>query len=279
MKIGYCVAPMPFMASYRMRVAIPAPHLGVPYEIGNTADVSFFYKHADGDVEIAQSARPYVYDVVNDHFKGRHGKHYREMIAGAGAVTCSSEWMRTRILDMTGKAAHVIDDPYENAEAKADIPGDEVLWFGHAANMASLVPYVDTPNLIVVSNIPDVIQWSPDSERRALDRCGVVLLTGNNPGASTNRVVKALRAGRFVVTPGGVESWDAFAPYIWLGDVAEGVRWALNNREAVCQKIEDGQAYLRARKSPKTIATQWMEVFGSIWPQGISGRPDGSASI
>lgn len=276
MKIGYCVTAAPSLASYRLRVAIPALHLGCAYEIGNFGDVTFFYKHNEGDVELAQSCGPFVYDVVNDHFANRNGGHYREMIRLATAVTCSSDWMRSRILDVTGKAATVIDDPYENDEQTPAMPaGDEVLWFGHRANIPSLVPYVGIDKLIVCSNIPDVIWWTPDSERRALERCGVVLLTSNNPGASTNRVVKALRAGRFVVTPGGVPSWDEFAPFLWIGDPAEGVRWAREHREAACQKIADGQAYLRARNSPEQIAAQWMEVFASILPPGISASRAG----
>jgi hypothetical protein len=92
----------------------------------------------------------------------------------------------------------------------------------------------------------------------------VVLMVGNNPGASSNRVVKALRAGRFVVTPGGVDSWDAFRDYIWIGDVREGIDYALNNREEVCNKIEAAQAMIRDKFSPQTIGRQWADLFSSI---------------
>jgi hypothetical protein len=279
-KVGYCIGIAPHIASYRLRAAIPAPHLGCEYELGNFGDVTFFYKHAEGDLELAESCGPFVYDVVNDHFANRNGGHYRSMIALATAVTCGSDWMRQRILDVTGRAATVIDDPYENDEQEPAMPaGDEVLWFGHRANISSLVPYVSVDKLIVCSNIPDVIWWTPDSERRALDRCGTVLLTSSSPGASTNRVVKALRAGRFVVTPGGVPAWDAFAPFIWIGDVAEGVEWARTHREEACQKVRSGQEYARARNSPAQIARQWMAVFGSISPPGTSGNRDGSPLI
>ena len=280
MKVGYCVAVEPHIASYRFRVAIPAPLLGCEYVLSNFGDVTFFYKHAEGNIELAKSCPRVVYDVTNDHFSRAKGGHYREMIALATAVTCSSEWMRRRILEVTGKAAAVIDDPWETPELKPEMPeGDEVLWFGHRANLPSLRPYADIDKLIVCSNVTDVIWWTQDSERRALDRCGTVLLTSSSPGASTNRVVKALRAGRFVVTPGGVESWDAFAPFIWIGDVAEGVEWARAHREEACQKIEAGQAYLREKTSPKAIAKTWMEVFASILGPDTSDKQAGSPSI
>ncbi len=264
MRVGYCVGVAPQLASYRLRVEIPSKYLGCEYVIGNFGDVTFFYKHAESDVELAESCGPVVYDVVNDHFKGRNGEHYKAMISLAAKVTCSSEWMRERILQETSRDAIVIDDPYENDEQEAGFGGDEVLWFGHRANLPSLVPYATLDKLLVVSNIPDVIQWSRDSERRALERCDVVLLTASNPGASTNRVVKALRAGRFVVTPGGVPAWDELAPYIWIGDVQEGIRWAQANREEACNKIRRGQQFVKEKNSPEQIAAQWMGVFGSI---------------
>ena len=278
MKVGYCVRVATNLASYRLRVAIPSQHLGCGHVIGNFGDVTFFYKHDYSDRELAESCGNVVYDVVNDHFSGRNGEHYRAMIGLASQVTCASEWMRDRIMQETGRDAIVIDDPYENEESEPGFGGDEVLWFGHRANLRSLVPYADIEKLIVVSNIPDVIQWSTDSERRALERCGVVLLTSDSPSASTNRIVKALRAGRFVVTPGGVPAWDEFAPYIWIGDVRDGIRWAFNNREEVCQKLVSGQEYVRARNSPEQIAAQWTAAFVSTWQQGTSDNRGGYQS-
>ncbi len=38
MKVGYCVPHAPHMASYRLRVALPARHLDCDYEIGCTGD-------------------------------------------------------------------------------------------------------------------------------------------------------------------------------------------------------------------------------------------------
>jgi hypothetical protein len=90
-------------------------------------------------------------------------------------------------------------------------------------------------------------------------------MTGNNPGASANRIVKSLQAGRFVVTPEDcADSWRELAPYIWIGDVSDGIRWALNNREDVCQKIKQGQQYIAQRFSPESIGSQWTTLFASI---------------
>lgn len=287
MKVGYCVPHTPAMASYRFRVAIPAPLLGCEYEIGTYGNPSFFYKHFEGDIELAKAAGPFVFDVVNDHFGGKHDYHYRWMCEHASAVTCSSAEMAAIIKRWTGRDAVVIDDPYENAEWEPQCLGPEVLWLGHEANIPSLLEQMDNleklatlPILLTVcTNFqhPEALPWSPDTERRSLGRCALMLVTGNNKGASANRIVKSLRAGRFVVCPPGTPAWDEWADCIWVGDVKEGIEWAFNNREEACRKIAAGQARLKEKNSPKTIAAQWMEVFASISPPATSGSADGSA--
>lgn len=285
MRVGYCVPITPHMASFRLRVAIPAALLGCDYEIGCYGDPTFFYKHFEGDLELADSCPlPFVYDVVNDHFDGK--PHYKTMCHWASRVTCSSETMAEIIKKHAGVEATVIDDPWENAEEKPQCEGREIFWFGHAANLMSLHrvgPQIEDLKAVIsiCTNSPSdyAIRWSPETERRGLERTAVVLVTGDNPGASANRIVKALRAGRFVVTPGGAPAWDAFKPYIWMGNVREGIEWAFANREEACAKISAGQEFVRERNSPQTISTRWMELFDSISERAISGKRAGSASI
>lgn len=264
MKIGYCVPAMPELASYRLRVAIPAPHLGCEYVIGATGTHTFFYKN--GNHRLAESLRgPVFYDVVNDHFTGKNAPDYHAMCGVADVISCASEAMAESIKRHTGRDAAVVDDPYENGVSPPECLGKGVLWFGHAANLKSMLPYIETPHLSVCSNIAHAIRWSPESERDALQDCAVVLLTSGNPGASANRVVKAIRSGRFVVAPKDcADSWRELSPYIWIGDVAEGIAWALNNREDVCRKISQGQKYVAQRFSPQSVGSQWMDLFGSI---------------
>jgi len=285
MKVGYCVPVAPHMASYRLRVAIPAPLLGCEYEIGATGKPTFFYKHTEADLDLARSSGPYVFDVVNDHFAGKLGPHYKAMCETAAAITVSSPLMAERVKWHTMRDAVVIDDPYENDELEPRCEGQEVLWFGHSANISSLfdiVPkIIHTPIVLTVCTNykhPSTLQWTPETERRSLDRCALVLATGNNAGASANRIVKSLRAGRFVVTPGGVPAWDAFKDYIYVGDVRKGIEWAFKNRSEVAQKVKAGQEYVKVANAPRTIARQWMEVFASISPPVTSGKKAGSRS-
>src|SRR5262249_46584056 len=153
-----------------------------------------------------------VYDVVNDHFVGPRAHHYHGMCQLATTVTVPSERMRELVFGYTGRNATVIDDPYESEERPAQVVGSMVLWFGHQANLQSLRPYADLPGLKVCTGE----KWSIGLEREAIKRAAVILLTGSNPGASSNRMVKAIRSGRFVVTPGGVPAWEQFNDFCWI---------------------------------------------------------------
>lgn len=264
MRVGYCVPVLPELASYRLRVAIPAQHLGCEYVIGTTGKPTFFFKQ--GNPRLAESLKGgIVYDVVNDHFKGKWAADYHAMCSIADRITVASERMAAVVHEHTGRDATVIDDPYETEEQPPACVGDGVLWFGHGANLASLLPHLPAvhEHLLVCSNIAKAdVPWSLENETKCLNGASVVLMTGNNPGASANRVVKALRAGRYVVAPEGcADSWRELAPYIWIGDVAEGIQWALNNREEACNQIAAGQKYTRERFDPKRIADQWTDVF------------------
>jgi len=263
--IGYCVPNTPNLASYRLRVAIPAEHLTVPYAIGVTGAPTFFYKN--GNARLAEVLTGgVVYDVVNDHFTGKWAREYHAMCSVADAITTASDVMAATVKSHTGRDAVVIPDPYETECRPASCEGAGVLWFGHVANVKSLIPYLDRIPVTVCSNFATAhVQWSLDNEARCLRGAAVVLMTGSNPGASANRVVKAIRAGRFVVAPDDCpEAWRELADYMWIGDAVEGVRWALNNREEACKRITAGQKYTQERFTPSLIAKQWQDVFASI---------------
>ena len=274
--IGYAVQANPVLASFRLRVAIPRQHIGLPSAVGVTGKPTFFYKNGNPSLARAVKTTGVVYDVVNDHFHGKNAADYHAMCSAADIISCSSEYMRDVIERQTGRAAVVIDDPYENAEDLPACRGTEILWFGHSANIGSLRPYTDVvgATLVICSNGVGV-EWTPASEAECLRRTALVLMTGYNQGASSNRIVKALRAGRFVICPNPCESWKQFSPYMWVGDVQKGIEWAFNHREEACHKIMWGQEYVRDRFSPEEIGRRWRNLFDSILDAGSSEKQAG----
>jgi hypothetical protein len=281
-RVGYAVQALPALASFRLRVDIPRRHLGAGFQscVGTTGEVTFFYKN--GNYRLAESiVGPVVYDVVNDHFRGAQAAEYHAMCSIAHTITCASESMRDTILQATGRDATVIDDPWESEEAEPRVLGEGVLWFGHSANLASLLPHIEAigPKLIVCSNVRSAhVPWSLENESRCLQGAAVAVLTASSPGASANRVIKAIRAGRFVVLPADCpDAWRQFSDNAFIGDLSAGIAWALNNREEACKKILAGQAYIRERFSPQLIGSQWADLFASTLGQDTSTRKAGSA--
>lgn len=260
---------LPELASYRLRVEIPAKHLGMKWKKG-LGDVTFFFKGGCPDLARRLDC-PIVYDVVNDHFTD---PDYRAMVEVAHTVTCSSEAMRWAIGKAFGRDAVVIPDPYENAEDKPKV-GPGVFWFGHQRNLKSLKQFEDLNPKVCTGD-----DWTLEQEAADLKAAGVVLLTGGNPGASANRPIKAIRAGRFVVVPEDCPpSWKELSEFLWVGDVRDGIRWANENREEACRKVLAGQQFIRSRFSPQLIGSQWAGLFASILDAGTSTSKAGSASI
>ncbi len=92
MRVGYCVPILPQLASFRLRVSIPARHLGFAFTIGAPGNPTFFFKQ--GDVGLAKKiTAPIVYDVVNDHFADGDSTAYRDMCGLATRITVASDHM------------------------------------------------------------------------------------------------------------------------------------------------------------------------------------------
>jgi hypothetical protein len=78
---------------------------------------------------------------------------------------------------------------------------------------------------------------------------------------SPNRVVEPLRAGRFVVAY-PLPSYVELSDYVWLGEIiADGVAWAVANREEVRRRIAAGQGHINRRFSPLSIGRVWEAVL------------------
>jgi glycosyltransferase involved in cell wall biosynthesis len=263
----------PEMASYRLRVEIPRKHLGLKSKLAEPGDVCFFYKHPLDLLEVAQvqrrKGRRIVYDVVNNWFDLDRLKHiYHGMCALADVVTCGSAAMARIIKDKTGRDAIVVEEPYENRVAEPHTSGRKVLWFGQRSNLANLPAVceelrgLDFP-LLVMSDVDDdkrVQRWTPEGEAAALAKADIVLLSGVNAGASANRLVKAVRAGCYVVAT-DVESYREFADWVSVGDVRGGMEWALSNPDECRRRVLLAQAHIENRFAPQRIGEAWKRVF------------------
>lgn len=111
--------------------------------------------------------------------------------------------------------------------------------------------------------------WSLAEMPKALAETDLVVLPSNTRDSrkavkSPNRLVNGLWAGRFVIAH-PLPSYEEFADYAWVGEnMADGVRWALENRQAVVERIVRGQDHVETHYSPFSVAREWEQAIGAV---------------
>jgi glycosyltransferase involved in cell wall biosynthesis len=241
-----------------------------------------------------------VVDVCDDYFSRPHTltPYYRALVERAGTVTASSLRLAAAIEDATDRAAHLVRDPYEGPVGtprwSPAASGVRALWFGTPLNLPALLEDAMTlpariegyrlevvaltrrcegleaafakmsgPNLTLTFQ-----EWTLAGNWEALDGSDLVLIPVKSDEFSAakgpNRVVEALRAGRYAVT-GALAAYDEFKPFAAVGgDIAADIAWALDNRAAVLERIAAGQAYVAKHYSPQAVAAEWEAVLRDV---------------
>jgi glycosyltransferase involved in cell wall biosynthesis len=223
----------------------------------------------------------------------------RLLRACPATVPCAA--LRTRLSAEGHQGIHVIEDPYETAQAPPRFsPGEplRLVWFGvFAAPLKSyleselsgiarrtsaramelaFVTYAEAAPLVKelehavrrvspcfsINHVP----WSLETMALELARADLVLLPqdASSPWGrvkSHNRLVEAIRAGRFAIAS-PIPSYLELASYAWVGtDLAAGIEWALQHPIEVQERLEAGQAYVAERFAPAVIGAKWAELL------------------
>lgn len=253
------------IASSRLRALIPQRELG-KLGVEKGRDVLVYGKHVL-DFSHLEKFDKKVFDISDDHFKNPDLRNYYMAHADrADLLTCNSEVMQSRILEETGREAVVIPEPYESEEGLPDI-GPSLLWFGHASNLQDLRrirPKLVHP-LFVLTNHPDYAAWTPEAFSKAIDRpCIVIIPTGKSLAKSENRMVEAIRRGRYVCAE-PLPAYERFAQIYPLGNIPENIEAALADPVRSVGQIKAAQAFIRDRYSPETIGKHWLEVINGAF--------------
>lgn len=273
------------LASYRMRISTPVRLLNNSGEIKATiseharpdADVNIFSKHfnqEEDQVAISLCDTEKWMDVCDSHWDDKHAPHYRYMIAKADEVTCNTATMQTKIYEETGRLAKIIPDPitFPYGEFRHSTE-PKFLWFGHASNIFSIVPYFSKlPNLTVISNAKisnqpshiKVIPWRPGIVEKLIPQYDIVLLPRNNdPWALTkspNRAVDALHSGKAVWSDFS-EVYGELSEFLLTGDLDSGIMAYLNDPEAIRIKVRQGQEYVKRKYSEEAVKDIWLKAL------------------
>lgn len=227
---------------------------------------------------------------------------FQTRVLRAAAVTVPSLALKERLSPLARHGVTVIEDPYESVRAcePAFAPGPvlRLAWFGvfgeHLrpfveAELAKIAQRLARP--VELAFVTDDAQknrvgamasrlravnpqfelchvtWSVAATADALARADIVVLpqdAGSDWGRvkSHNRLVEALRAGRFTVAS-PIPSYMELAPYAWVADdLAAGIEWALAHPHDALGRVCAGQAHVAERFAPARIGALWAQALG-----------------
>jgi hypothetical protein len=247
---------------------------------------------------------PTVVDVCDDYFSVSHelSPYYHALVERAHTVTASSCRLAAAVEDATDRAAHLVRDPYEGPAGtprwSPEASHVSALWFGTPLNLPALLDAAMALPARIEGFRLDLValtrwcegleeafaqitarsggklalsflEWSLPRNWSELERCDVVLIPVKSDdrfsaAKGPNRLVEALRAGRYAVT-GTLAAYDDFKPFAAVGgDIAAELTWALQNPAAVLQRIAAGQAYVAKHYSPQAVAVEWEAVLREV---------------
>jgi len=218
----------------------------------------------------------FIFDICDDKWN-KDPQLYNYACRNANLVTTTCELLQTKIKEYTGKTAHIIPDPTEREQEEPKFEPKEHIkfaWFGGRKsfslfNWDSVVNDIRkvTNNFSIhaITNKPDraskrlahllekkimnMYHWDFDKQGQIVKDCDIVLipLPQDMPLVqvkSPNRVIDGIQQGKFVIANDGVESYRVLKDYIHLGNITDGLKWALNNKDQVIEKIKRGQDYV-----------------------------------
>jgi glycosyltransferase involved in cell wall biosynthesis len=227
---------------------------------------------------------------------GELGDYQRQLLS-ACPITVPCEALAARLRPFAKHGVHVIEDPFEGPHGTPRAPRSHTLrvcWFGNAqpAQLDALERAVmrlqERAVIFEVVTNPAAAgffaalaerfsrirpefrlrftPWSQFATSQALRECDMVLLPQDSSAwglvKSHNRLVEALRAGRFAIAS-PIPSYNELAAYAWVAeDPAAGVEWALDHTSEVLERVRLGQEHLVQRFSPTAVAHKWAATLG-----------------
>jgi hypothetical protein len=282
------------LASWRLRVDIPKAGLrklgiksygSVKPEINA---VNIFHKHFIREAPELMEKYGGIYDVVDDHFTMEDSEYYKEMCMVASLITTSTEKMKTRIKDETGKDANVIWDSYDPTQYIKRPPEykntKSICWFGSETNLQHLrdMKIPCRGDLVTHSGLQSFAQkdmrnilkqgwnyipWVNGIMPNIFKRHDIVIIPYGNTfkqhAKSPNRIVDALRSGMIVVTNDSpvVDSYGLRDFCVVSNDISKGIESVWLNPDNAIKKVIKGQSYIETNLSPDIIAGQWAKVI------------------
>ena len=233
----------------------------------------------------------YIFDICDDKWN-RDPILYNYACKKANLITTTCDLLKKKIKEYTGRDAHIIPDPTEREQEEPSfMPGEHIRfsWYGGRKSFSlfdwdkvfdEIKSVTNNFTVHAVTAKPDraakrlthliqqkkliMYSWDYDTQGKIVRESDIVILPlpQDMPLVqvkSPNRVIDGIQQGRFVLTNDGVDSYKNLNNFIHIGNIKDGLNWALNNKEQVLEKIKLGQEYIKNNHSPEVIGKKWIE--------------------
>ena len=257
-----------------------------------TADLLVFAKPWPSNLEEMRIAKANGQRVIVDSCDAHWYKpEVKQMMVEADALTVNTPYMAKLVFEVFGRTSYLIHDPYEYEEVEPHCSGNHLLWYGHPNNADSFnriarfmqqYPFAIVTNQSAIIGTPsiEVIEWSHDVMLQQFAIADIVLMPETAPYKSANRTIEAVRQGCFVVAEPHQSLMDI--PGIWIGNIKEGVAWAIANPAEARQRTRQAQLYVAEKYSLAHAVNAWktlLKAFSCILDQEENIGTAGSMSM
>lgn len=234
----------------------------------------------------------YVFDICDDKFH-REGETWDYACKNATRVVTTTPELAKQIKKITGKDSIIIDDPTERQKEEPKFnPGKVIKFATYGAGKSFQRQEWDK----VINSLPNTefhitigkyekyskayahykqmkfYEWSYEKQGEIVRDSDITIIpirpySTNVLFKSPNRIIDAIQQGRLVFTNPGVASYEPLRDFVVMRDdsnFGESLKWALNNKDQVIDKIKKGQDYILKHHTPEIIGQRWVELENKI---------------
>lgn len=230
----------------------------------------------------------YVFDICDDKFK-REGETWEYACKNATRVVTTTPELAKQIKNITGIDSIIIDDPTEREREEPKFNPNKIVKMAHYGAGKSFQRQEWDK---IVNNLPNVefhitigkyekyskayakykqmkfYEWSYEKQGEVVRESDITIIpirpySSNVLFKSPNRIIDAIQQGRLVFTNPGVASYEPLRDFVIMRDdsnFGESLKWALNNKDQVIDKIKKGQDYILKHHTPEIIGQKWVEL-------------------
>lgn len=259
-------------------------------------DIVIFSK--DSSIESMRSVKKLGcivgFDICDNYFEDG-SRQYLEFCEEVDFITVNSESMRELVRNITGKDSFILIDPFERTIVFPNIKNDKTIklvWYGgksslNFVNWDILMSRLEESKInfhLTICSIKlnkklrnfknhrniSLIEWSWDIQQKLVEESDIVFIPLNfDPHSkifkkintkSHNRVVDGIAQGKWVISS-KIPSYMPLKDFCWLDDPIDGIKFYVEHKSKIQQRIIKGQEWIKDNASPEVSAEQLKKIY------------------